>query len=81
MHPRGPSRPKTGGGDAAPEPDDWGEWFERIREATGWTYRDIAELTLPQARCLLHGGKEPVEKVTDAEAIRWARSVATGGPS
>lgn len=44
--------------DAAPsEPANWGESFARAAELTGWTFDQIADLTLPQWRALRTGGK------------------------
>ena len=41
-----------------------------------WTYRDIAGLTLPQARCILWRGKEPLPRVVDPRAaLRWLETL------
>jgi hypothetical protein len=52
------------------EGDDWGELFYAISQATGWTYAQIGELTLPQLASYRLKGKEPVPKVADATQIK-----------
>lgn len=44
--------------------------YERIRGKTGWTYPEIAALTLPQMRNVLTGGVEPAPRITGARAMK-----------
>jgi hypothetical protein len=44
--------------------------YERIREATGWTYPQIAGLTLPQMRNVLTGGVVAPPRITGKRAMK-----------
>lgn len=44
--------------------------YETIRAKTGWTYREISEMTLVQMRNVLTGGVEPVPKITSGKAMK-----------
>ena len=52
------------------EADDWGELFFRIVTDTGWTYRDVGELTFPQLFSWLNKGADPKPRIADPAEIK-----------
>lgn len=44
--------------------------YERIRAKTGWTYGEIAGLTLVQMRCVLTGGVDPGPRIAGGKAMK-----------
>lgn len=74
----------------APDPGDgspykWREWAYRVAESTGYTFAEMAELTLTQFFSILSGGKAPerggraIRPGEDVEAIARRRAAWFAG--
>lgn len=44
--------------------------YEKIRAKTGWTYREIGEMSLTQMRNVLNDGVEPPPRITSRKSMK-----------
>lgn len=59
------------------DPTNWGEIFAALGREYGWTFREIADMTLDQIALALAGGKAPrggVSISSDADLIQVRRN-------